>query len=196
MNLGMSLDRNKPQTIIFIALASLLTAIVYLYFILGPQIRALTAVLSRTGKVSAELKSAEALIAQKDSFRKNIEAFREKVDYYEKRLPAEQEIPSLLENLSAMAKRSNIKILGITPVQTPPNDQSSQKGKIYKEIPILIGAKSGYHELGSFLSSLEDADRFMKVVDIEISANKMTPKKHDVDLIVCTYVLLSEKEKR
>ena len=105
-------------------------------------------------------------------------------------LPAEQEIPKLLEDLSDMAKRANVKILGITPMASK---QEAQPAEIYQEIPILINAKSGYHELGKFLSDLENAGRFMKVADIKIKENKVSPKKHDVELLVLTYKLLRNK---
>lgn len=185
--------KDQPKVMIFIALVSVLVLILYFYLILGPQIGRLTEALSRAGKIISDMKTAELLVSKKDEFNRNIESSREKVEHYEKRLPVEQEIPSLLENLSSMAKSSNIKIIGITPLPLSPKETLSQKGKMYKEIPILINAKSGYHELGTFLSDLENADRFMKVVDIEIKANKQMSKKHDVELIVCTYILLGEK---
>ena len=193
IKLHFDLKKDNPQIMVFIALASLLALIIYFYFLLIPQVTWLADILGRTGKVMSDLKSGQALIAKKDEFRENIESYREKVESYEKRLPAEQEIPSLLENLSGMAKGSNVKIIGITPVTVSPKEKAAQKGKIYKEIPILINAKSGYHELGTFLSNMEDAGRFMKVVDIEIKTNHSSPKKHDVELIVCTYVSSGER---
>ena len=33
----------------------------------------------------------------------------------------------------------------------------------------------------------------MKVVDIGIKSNKASPRKHDIELMVCTYILLPEK---
>jgi hypothetical protein len=33
----------------------------------------------------------------------------------------------------------------------------------------------------------------MKVVDIDIKANRATPAKHDVELVICTYILLKGK---
>ena len=87
-----------------------------------------------------------------------------------------------------MAKSANTKIVGIMPVTG--KEEKAEKNQIYKEIPILISAKSGYHELGRFLNSLENSDRFMKVGDMHIRANPATPKKHDVELLVLTYILL------
>ena len=188
---NLNLSKEKPQTILFIALASVLILVIYFYFMLLPQIGWVTDILGKTGKLMSDVKSAELLISKKEIFKNDIGSYRGKVESYEKRLPAEQEIPSILENLSNMAKGSNVKILGIAPVQVSAKEAAAKNlGKIYKEIPILINAKSGYHELGIFLSNLENANRFMKVVDIEVKSSKASPKKHDIELIVCTYVLL------
>ena len=196
INLRDYFKNNKTQGAIFIALVSALVLVFYLNLFLFPQIGRVTDVLSKTGRMNADLNSAESDIAKIDKFKSNIESYKEKVDRYEKMLPAEQEIPSLLENLSGMAQNSNIKIIGITPITTgtaPKNDKDRGRNQIYQEIPILISARSGYHELGAFLSNLENSDRFMKVVDIEMRSNKAAPKKHDVELIVCTYILLKER---
>jgi type IV pilus assembly protein PilO len=147
------------------------------------------------GKMKSELKSARLVITDKGKLENDLREHSEKVESYEKKLPAEQEIPALLENLSNMAKDSNIKIVGIVPAMSYfKDDKSVKKNPIYREIPILITAKSGYHELGNFLNRLENAGRFMKVVDIDIKANKTNPKKHDVELMVCTYILLLENK--
>ncbi|MDP3804073.1 MAG: type 4a pilus biogenesis protein PilO, partial [Candidatus Omnitrophota bacterium] len=139
-------------------------------------------------KMKADIKSQEIEIANIDKYKSEIGAYKDKVERYERMLPAEQEIPTLLESLSGMARSSGVKIVGITPVAI--SEEKKQEGQIYREIPILISAKSGYHELGNFLDKLEDSDRFMKVADIEIKANKAAPRKHDVEQLVLTYVLL------
>ena len=82
--------------------------------------------------------------------------------------------------------------------QEPDRDESKKEEKkqalqVYQEIPILITAKSGYHELGQFLAKLENAERFMKVVGMTIKSNKATPKKHDAELLVLTYILTKGK---
>jgi type IV pilus assembly protein PilO len=130
------------------------------------------------------------LIADKENLKKKFDEYDSKIEVYEKKLPAQQEIPDLLESLSKMARNADISIVGITPV--PSKLQKDRKGQVYKEIPILITAKSGYHELGRFLSNMENTDRFMKVVDIKIRANAAAPKRHDVELMVYTYVLSGE----
>lgn len=182
---------NKKQLIILASLVAVLAAFLYFTILLKPQVIRVYGAIVKAGKMKADLKGAEADIARIDTLKKEISSYKDKVERYEKFLPAEQEIPALLESLSGMARTAGVKIVGITPASIP--EDRNAKDSVYLEIPILISAKSGYHELGNFLSSLEGADRFMKVADIDIRANKATPKKHDVELLVLTYVLLKEK---
>jgi len=180
----------KTQRYVLFGLLGILLFIVYMYFIFLPQLTKDVIITGRMITLSKDLGEGRNLIGQTDAFKKKVDEYKDKIELYEKKLPAQQEIPSLLENLSKMARNANISIIGITPVDLKP--QKGKKNLVYKEIPILITARSGYHELGRFLSNLENGDRFMKVVDISIKANSATPKKHDVELMVYTYVLPNE----
>jgi len=192
---NIDLKSKQTQTLLLIAFTVLVAAILYLYFAFVPQVVRVFKLTVNTGKISSELKSARIMIKDFDGFKNDLEECSQKVESYEKKLPAEQEIPALLENLSDMAKDSNIKIVSIVPAMPYLKDgKTGKKSLIYREIPILITAKSSYHELGHFLNNLENADRFMKVVDIDIKANKANPKKHDVELMICTYILLPENK--
>jgi len=184
------LKKNKKQVMIFVVLIFLISIFIYFKCCFGPQIARVSGLLSKVGKTNQDLKSAMSDISMIEKYKSNIEAYKAKVERYEKTLPAEQEIPSLLETLSRMAKSSNIKISALTPVSG--SGKGGETTHTYREIPILISAKSGYHELGQFLSAMENSDRFMKVVDIDIRANNTTPRKHDVELLICTYILLNE----
>lgn len=185
----------KTRTFLLIALAALITAALYLHFVFVPQAIRVFKLTAGAGKMKKEIRSARTLIKDFEKLKSNLEERKQKIESYEKKLPAEQEIPALLENLSDMARDSDVKIEGIAPVASHfKDDKSAKKSSIYREIPILITAKSGYHELGHFLNKLENADRFMKVIDMDIKADKANLKKHEVQLMVCTYTLLSENK--
>jgi len=187
MNVKFDFKNPKNQMVVLAALVAILVVMVYINFLLVPQVIRVVGVAVKNSKAKTEIKEVKNEITNIDKYKKGIGAYKDKVEKYEHMLPAEQEIPSLLENLSAMAKSSGVKIVGITPVAVPENKQKTDQ--VYQEIPILISARSGYHELGSFLAKLESADRFMKVVDIDVRANRSTPRKHDVELLVLTYIL-------
>lgn len=180
----------KTQTTILMVSLGVVVFILYISYIFLPQVANDINMIGKTIGIIGDLKEARSLIAQRDELKKKAELYNEKIELYEKKLPAQQEIPSFLENLSKMARSANITIIGIMPVTLKP--QKEIKYQVYQEMPILISAKSGYHELGRFLNNLEDGGRFIKVVDINIKADTATPKKQDVELMVYTYVLPTE----
>lgn len=180
----------KTQATILMVLLGVVVFILYISYIFLPQITNGINIIGKTIGIMGDLKEARSLIAQRDELKKKAELYNEKIELYEKKLPAQQEIPSFLENLSKMARTANITIIGITPVTLKP--QKERGYQVYQEMPILITAKSGYHELGRFLNNLEEGPRFIKVVDINIKADITTAKKQDVELMVYTYVVPTE----
>lgn len=186
---GINTKNDIRQVFIFAALILALGGILYFNFFLKPQVLWVYNTLVKSGKISADFKEAGTDISRIDIFRKEIDVNKGKIEKYEKMLPVEQEIPGILEELSTMARNSGIKIVGITPVV---ENKVERRNQVYQEIPIVISAKCGYHELGSFLANIENSSRFMKVADIEIKANKASPRKHDVELILVSYMLLNK----
>lgn len=184
--------KSEKQTVLLITFLFAIAAILYFYFMLLPQLGRVSAAFMRTAKARVDLASAKGGIARIGSLKNELMELRDKMGRYDKMLPSEQPISSLLESLSAMARESNVKIAAITPLAVK-EDKARESHRVYEEVPILISAKSGYHELGNFLARLEGADRFMKIADIEIKSNSATPKRHDVDLLVLTYKLVKGK---
>lgn len=187
----LDLQKNKKQAAIFVTLLAVVLLVGYLNFFLIPQTASAVAALKGAAKLGREVAVARADIARTPALRKDLDAYSAKIERYVKMLPVEAEVPAFLESLSAMARDANVKIVAIAPV--PGKETESPRGRIYQEMPIQINARSGYHELGRFLANLENSDRFMKVVDIEIRSDKASPKRHDVDLLLLTYVLLQGK---
>ncbi|MBP7056735.1 MAG: type 4a pilus biogenesis protein PilO [Candidatus Omnitrophica bacterium] len=183
--------KNKKQTAILITLVAVAAFILYLNLMLLPQLSSLGDNFKKIARLDSDLREAERDVSTIGNLERGISVYDEKIEQYVKMLPAEKEIPALLENLASMARDANVRIVAITPVTG--KETEGEKGRIYLEMPIQISAKSGFHELGRFMSSLESSGRFMKVLDIEIKGNPSTPKRHDVDLLLTTYVLVKGK---
>jgi len=184
-------EKNKKQTAILITLVAVAAFILYLNLMLIPQLSLLGDNFKKIARLDSDLRGAERDVSTIGNLERGISVYDEKIEQYVKMLPAEKEIPALLENLASMARDANVRIVAITPVTG--KETEGEKGRIYLEMPIQISAKSGFHELGRFMSSLESSGRFMKVLDIEIRGNPSTPKRHDVDLLLTTYVLVKGK---
>lgn len=189
-NPKLGLLKEPKQFAISVGLASVVLLLIYANFVIIPQITRVTGAITKLNAASAKLTGARKSVNNIPLYKTEIEIYKKKVDKHEHTLPAEEEIPSLLQNLAIMAKDAGIRIDSITPAVK--KEESKPRDAVYQDIPVLITAKSGYHELGRFMASMEKSERFMKIVDIEIRMDKANPRRHDVKLLVVTYMLAAK----
>lgn len=177
------------------ALLSILvmTVIVAVYFqvFFRPVIKDAGTILPKVSRLKADLRDAKFLISRKETIEEEGRSLKLKKDRYEKIFPSQEEIPRLLESLSEMAGKSGVKIIGIKPLSKE-ETLTEEHSEVYREIPIEIMARSGYHQLGQFLQNLETGERFIMVKDLEISTSTDNVKTHNARLIASTYILVKE----
>jgi type IV pilus assembly protein PilO len=191
MSLLTELKKDQKKMVIVVALVTITALFAYFRLLFMPQVSGLINAVARVNKLKIELKNAEADIAKIDQMRAVIASYDKKIGRYGDLLPTEESVPALLQSLSDMARGSSMKIVSITPVEG--KGGNPRRGQAYQTIPIAITARAGYHELGKFLSTLESSERFMKIADIRMRSNNTSPKKHDIEIMVLTYILLEGK---
>ena len=183
--------KDQKKMVILAAIITITALFAYFRLLFMPQVLGLFATVAKVNKLKLELKNAEAAIAKIGQMRSTIASYDEKIGRYGDLLPTEAGIPALLESLSEMARSSGMKIVSIVPVGD--RDNKALPGQAYQAIPIMMSARAGYHELGKFFSTLEDSERFIKIADIRIKSTAASPKKHEHELLVLTYILLEGK---
>ena len=185
------LIKEKNQVLVLFILVSAIILAAYFYFFLKPEIGALQKVLPKVAGLNKNIKEVDKLIDNIDSFKTRIADLKEKVGQYETRLPTKKEISSILNHLSALASQEDIKITGIKELKTIKVEM--QEGEqAYSGVPIEIDMKSGYHQLGKFISEIENSDRLMKIDDLEIKSTSENLTEHNVKLIISSFVLVKE----
>lgn len=180
----------KNEIIGLTALICVLLIAGYFFLFLRPLISKLADVSHKVSKLQNDMTAAGLAIGGVPKLGNEIDDIKKKVVAYSNKLPNEEEFPALLENLSAMAQNTDVKITKIIPIKDT-EAQASEKpaSPIYQEQKILINAQCDYHQLGTFISELESAERFMEISDITIESVKATPRRHNVQLIVKTFIL-------
>jgi len=170
--------------------------LVYFFLLLRPTLGTLMDIAPRVQKLRMEIKAVQNDLEFKDRLKAKRVSLEDQLKLYANKLSRERELPSLLEDLSRTARTSNIKILGITPQDKALAKISlrAKESEVYQEHPISVTAESGYHQLGTFVNKLENNERFMRIADINIKANKANPKRHDVEFVVCAYTFKENNE--
>ncbi len=70
----------------------------------------------------------------------------------------------LVEQVNSMAQKSGVSIFSILP------EEPVKVGELLERSSIRIDAESNYHQLGSFVSSLESLDPYIKILSVSIDA--------------------------
>ncbi|MFH1995980.1 MAG: type 4a pilus biogenesis protein PilO [Candidatus Omnitrophota bacterium] len=165
----------------------------WIYFLLFPEVAKMMKVFGETGRLRAEMGAYETDIGRIELFKRKLIEYREKIAGNEAVFAKPGEMPSLVESISDMARDSSAKIVSITALK-PSEERTEQLGGFYRETPVMISARSGYHEFGKFLGELENFEKFIKIADIEIAANKDLPKRHNCEMLILMYSKLDEEK--
>lgn len=174
--------------------ATVVFTIIYVMFAILPTFSAFTENYKNSRELRKNIELVDSRIKRIDQMNAKLLASRKELEGYSKGLPDEREVPEFLEELSGMAKKAQVKMLSIIPYELK-SAQSGASAQYYKEMPILIAAQSGYHQLGRFLSELEHGKRFITVEGISIRYDKGSPRLHSVMIGLKTYVSTSDAKK-
>lgn len=183
-------SKEKQKIYILVAIFVIAGLMIYYNLLLKPQFSSFIAKNKEFRVVKERVKAGEALIANKTELTRQYDNFKKQAGYLEKRLPSQDQISSLLEDFSDVAESSDVNILKIKPLEeSAPLSKQKVVSNSYTEFPILIEARAGYHQLGAFVNKLETMDRFIKIIDMDVSGNAKNPRDHDIKIRIITYVL-------
>ncbi len=141
---------------------------------LGPVFRLLSQSAPRLESAKHEYQGLLDDKKNKEKIKQSWLETKSKLEATEKGFVGANEIPLLLENLSKLAFRSDVKILSLNPTDKAALTAQS----LYTPIEVKINALAGTHEFGKFLSQLEGGPTFFKVTDLKISENSLDNKRH------------------
>lgn len=126
--------------------------------------------------------------ARVGKYKKDIEKLDIQLAGLDERIRTTAEIPGVLEELSRIANRNKIYVEQILP-DTNLGDPvlKNAEGKYYL-LPVVVDAKSGYHDFGRFLNELEGKGALMEIDQMMISSNRENPRMHRIRLAIQTVI--------
>lgn len=103
--------------------------------------------------------------------------------------PPEQQLPEMLEMISQIARRTQVRVI----VSKPKADVSklTPGSSGYLELPVLIGLIGGYHQVGTFLDTLERSGSLLKVQELAFVHGSDDLYHHQVVILFQAYLVPS-----
>jgi len=155
------------------------------YFLLSPAMAAVDRL--RQEKVDLERKVFQGRLESRNlaGFEAKAKALEQRLKAARERLPTEKEIPKLYRQISDLATKDGLAVSLFQP--KPP-----QVKDYYAEVPVLITAEVGYHQLGAFFAKLARLPRIVILSDFKLQGIDRPTGSILAELTLHTYLLRPE----
>lgn len=152
-----------------------------IFVFMRPQFKALSRTNERIKSLSEQMKTLKDNSQRLGQFKEEAQQLKTKVSQESGRILSKESVPLILEKLSRMANDNGIKIDSIKPLTDMEKSIIKKKDQDYLALPIQLKAKSGYHNLGKFLSQAEQGEIFFRVKEFTMTAAPEL-KLHNIEL--------------
>ena len=193
----LTLSAREQRTILISGFLGIVVLWVYGTSIVRPLMREAAELNEQARQAHDQLRGLEAVMANEAKVEAQHREASDTVKTLRSLLPAEQELPSVIELLSDLANQSQVKIQTIFPqrplqdAKAPSSDDATglapAEPPVYKDVIVQIDALAGYHELGTFLSLVESGKKPMEVSSLRMSANPREAHRHIIRLLIRLY---------
>jgi type IV pilus assembly protein PilO len=85
-------------------------------------------------------------------------------------VPVANEVPTLLDQISTAARRTNLELADVTPLGVIP-------GKIFETHRYKIGVTGAYHEIAQFLNNIGSMTRIVAPMNLSIAPSNKTQQR-------------------
>ena len=157
----------------YVLVGALLFVFLLDYFILmSPQLVTLTKISPEIKLLSQDIDKAQEDIQKLGFYQGEVKRLETKLAQTNQAVKSKEEVSIILEQISRIANQNNIRIDQIMPSLEEQKVLLEDKKRTYYALPILVQAKSGYHDFGRFLNQLENNDLFLYVTSFSIVAGE------------------------
>ena len=183
MNLSnIQLDNQKK---ILIVIFCVLIAYVDINYILKSQTNALKNLGPKIERIEKDLANLNRNLENMRLSKNKLNTLDQKDQTKTVRFVSEHQISGLLRDISNQANKLSIKIFQIRPSRDLKSAKPGDKSSPYL---INLDLEGDYHNLGKFISWMENYSVFMEVQELKIEAQDQDYMKQKINLIIKTYV--------
>jgi Tfp pilus assembly protein PilO len=194
--------KKDAKTLALVALLGIMILYVYFMYIFGPLSREASKVGGEVKQAQAQLKSLQTATANEAALKEQYRQVDETVSALRRALPTEQELPAVIEFLSSLATKTDVKIQTIFPQRAPEapgarreaaKPAAPEQKAVHTDVLIQIDALAGFHEFGTFLSLVETGERPMQVASLRVTSSTKGTDRHTINLVLRSYFAVTDE---
>ena len=179
------MDKQKKQVIAIVAIFAIIGVVMVYQFmnISKPGTVNVEKSDEKIGNYEQQLSKAEMMVKRLGAHRKIVEEKQNILDEYMKEIPLESDDTWLSRQINIVQRGTGVSVVRQRFREDLSAGISDQElGKKYAQRSRVIRLLCGYHELGNFLNRLEESNRFLEIVDINIDGNE--PKGQKIEILI------------
>jgi len=185
------LDKSDKKKIILIAAGVLLMLYIDFAFIMKSQFRYIKGVTPKIVQLKTDIDNLSKDLARMQGLQGRQAKMKQERGPRGKKIISQDEIPLLLQFISNIANKYNIRIMQIRPskdVAKTKEDKAQSASLKFGPVSITLVLSCDYHRLGQFINDLENAEYLFSVEEIRISPGSADYLNQNVNLVLRTYV--------
>lgn len=157
---------NNRVKIVIAVLVMLLPIVIFYVAFYQPNVTKIKSLEGQSAKLADEIKNLREKERNLPMIKEQVAKIEEEFDRAAQMLPKEQEIPSLLKDISALGQNAGLDFLTFVPRPEIPKDY-------YNEIPVDITIRGPYHSVGFFFDQISKLDRIVSVSEIKMGSPQL-----------------------
>ncbi len=166
------------------------------FVLMQPQLNSLSKINPEIKTLKTDLKNVNNNLARLAQYRKEVDNLRINMDEVNEKVRKRGEVPIILEKISVIAEKNNIKINQIVPNPESEEVILENNERRYFDLPVTIKAKGNYHDFGRFINDIENNNEaFIKIGTFTIQNKNDSSKSHDINVVLMAMVYEKVKKK-
>ena len=164
MAIGPTNQRDQILTAVAILAFGLVGA--YWYFVYDPKTADVDKLSAHVDSLDMQNQQAKSQLAKGSvaAIRAEAAAYRENLDLMRTLVPAGNEVPALLEQVSTAARRAKLDIAGVEP-------EPLIEGEMFDTYRYKVKLNGSYHEVGEVLSNIGSLNRIIAPLNLNLGIN-------------------------
>jgi type IV pilus assembly protein PilO len=155
----------RDQILTAVAVLAFVLVGAYWYFVYDPKTADVDKLSAHVDSLDMQNQQAKAQLAKGSvaAIRAEAAAYRENLDLMRTLVPAGNEVPALLEQVSTAARRAKLDIAGVEP--------EPLIGEMFDTYRYKVKLNGSYHEVGEVLSNIGSLNRIIAPINLNLGIN-------------------------
>jgi type IV pilus assembly protein PilO len=156
------MDRNDRNILILGILILILLVVAYYFLLFSPLRAEYVAAYDQRTQKEAQRQQLEQTVAQLENIRRNAPTIEQQILEVSKRIPEQDEIPTLIVQIEEVARAAEVTQIRIEPgdAEAPPG------GGDFSRIPITMSFEGTYEQLQEFLLRVRNLARLVTINEV------------------------------